>query len=415
MTHIGRRTASAAPLLWCALLLVQCGGAEHTAADRPTGPEEGRGALVFHLSDSIAARIPAIRDSAGIALFNGAEQILLAPEAEGCYHVPVFDGRLCIPEDTMGHWTDPLRTGEELYSVDVEWVPAERPRIDADTATQREVWRMEFGNSNPWYGDLVLTTHTDGSALGTIETATGDFRFLHGHTGEGKLTLQTFDGAHLFLFTAETHVTDSLVNGRFYSGNHYSTTFRAHRHSDSDAPLSEGKQASWTSLPIGYTAEDLNGDAQEWWWDPADSITHIISVMGSWCPNCMDEHRLISSLMDEYPNVEVHTLAFERGLDRPEGQTKARDRLRRYVQEMGLDQYGNRWQVLLAGPASKTEAQQRLPFLDKVVSFPTTIVLSPGAASPWIHSGFNGPATGAKYDLERSRFVTAINGPTESR
>lgn len=415
MTRIGRWTASATALLWGALLLVQCGGNERAADEVSIEPEEEGGVLVFHLSDSVEARIPATRNSEGVALFNGAEHILLEPEEGGCYRVPVFDGRLCIPEGTMGHWTDPLRPGEEVYSVDVEWLSSDNRRLSEDTVAHQEVWRLAFGTSNPWYGDLVLTTHTNGSALGTIETVTGDFRFLHGHTAEGKLTLQTFDGAHLFLFTAETHITDSLVNGRFYSGNHYSTTFSAHPRSDSDAALSEGKQASWTSLPIGYTAEDLNGNTQEWWWNPDDSITHIISVMGSWCPNCMDEHRLLIGLMDDYPNLEVHTLAFERGLDRPEGRTKARNRLRRYVQEMDLDPFGNRWQVHLAGPASKTEAQKRLPFLDKVVSFPTTIVLSPGAASPWIHSGFNGPATGAKYELERLRFVAAINGPTESR
>ncbi|MCH1581790.1 MAG: hypothetical protein L7S63_01595 [Flavobacteriales bacterium] len=415
MAPIGRRTASAASLLWGALLLVQCGGVDPTAGKLASRAAEGWGALVFHLADGALARIPATRDTVGITLSNGAERIVLARDSGGCYQVPVFDGRLCLSEDAVGQWTDPLRTGEELYSVDVEWVPSARPRIVADTATQREVWRMEFGLSNPWYGDLVFTNHSDGSATGTIETATGDFRFLHGHTTEDKLTLQTFDGAHLFLFTAETHISDSLVNGVFYSGNHYSTPFKAHRRTDSDPALSEGNQAAWTALPIGYTGEDLSGSTQHWSWDPADSITHIISVMGSWCPNCMDEHRLLVSLMDGYPNVAVHTLAFERGLDRPEGQRKALERLRRYVQQMDLERFGDRWQVRLAGPASKTEAQQRLPFLDKVVSFPTTVVMRPGSDAPWIHSGFNGPATGAKYDLERLRFVAAISGSKESR
>lgn len=415
MTRIGPCAASIATLLWGALLLVQCGGAERAADDTASALEVGRGTLVFHLSDSVVARIPATKGEDGITLFNGAEQISLSPDAGDCYRVPVFDGQLCVPEDTMGQWTDPLRPGEAVYSVDVEWVSSQSQVLPEDTVTLREVWRMAFGDNNPWYGDLVLNAYADGTALGTIETATGDFRFLHGHTAAGRLTLQTFDGAHLFLFTAETHVPDSLVHGHFFSGNHYSTTFRAHRRSDSDPALSAGKQASWTSLPVGYTAEDLNGNTQEWWWDPTDSVTHIISVMGSWCPNCMDEHRLLTNLMEEHPHLEVHTLAFERGLDRPEGQTQAQDRLSRYAQEMGLDQFGNRWHVRLAGPASKTTAQQRLPFLDKVVSFPTTIVLSPGSDSPWIHSGFNGPATGAKYDLERLRFVSAINGSTESR
>ena len=82
---------------------------------------------------------------------------------------------------------------------------------------------------------------------------------------------------------------------------------------------------------------------------------------------------------------------------------------------MDLLRFGKRWHIILVGPASKKEAQSRLPFLDKVVSFPTSIVLAPGANQPWIHSGFNGPATGAKYDIERARFSAAVNGPKESR
>ena len=141
---------------------------------------------------------------------------------------------------------------------------------------------------------------------------------------------------------------------------------------------------------------------------------HILSVMGTWCPNCMDEHRLLRDLARQHPKVKVHTLAFERGLDRPNGEKLALRRLKNYHEEMELWRLDDRWDVTLAGSASKTEAQQKLPFLDKVVSFPTTIVLHPEREQPWIHSGFNGPATGAKYDLERAALTAAINGRSES-
>ena len=129
----------------------------------------------------------------------------------------------------------------------------------------------------------------------------------------------------------------------------------------------------------------------------------------------MDEHRLLADLMKSNPQMHVHTLAFERGLDRVNGEKMALNRLKQYSESMELWRYPNRWHVNLIGPASKTEAQKRLPFLDKVVSFPTSIVLVPGANQPWIHSGFNGPATGEKHELERNRFTQVINGLQESR
>ena len=90
-------------------------------------------------------------------------------------------------------------------------------------------------------------------------------------------------------------------------------------------------------------------------------------------------------------------------------------RLRRYAEQMGVIHFGDRWRVRLIGPASKTKAQEALPFLDRVVSFPTTIVSSSDQAEPWIHSGFNGPAMGPAHDLEIARFAAAISGPSESR
>ena len=80
-----------------------------------------------------------------------------------------------------------------------------------------------------------------------------------------------------------------------------------------------------------------------------------------------------------------------------------------------MARFGDRWRMRLIGPASKVRAQEALPFLDRVVSFPTTIVSSPDREEPWIHSGFNGPAIGPAHDLEIARFAAAISDPSENR
>lgn len=373
------------------------------------------GTLVFHLSDTIKVQIPVDSSPEGLVLKNGPERLVLLPIDSTCYRVPVFDGTLCLDREGKGIWTDVLRTGETPYTIDIELIEGEPTPSQDGAWGATEIWRMAFGNDDPWFGDLVLNRSSTGRLKGTIETATGDFRFLHGEEANGTLTLQTFDGAHLFHFSANTSVKDSLVGGVFSSGNHYQTPFLAHLKSESDAPLASGNQAAWTQEPIGYAGKDLFGNLTEWVWSTSDSAVHVLSVMGSWCPNCMDEHRLLADLMKSHPNMHVHTLAFERGLDRVNGEKMAINRLKQYSESMELWRYPNRWHVNLVGPASKTEAQKRLPFLDKVVSFPTSIVLVPGADQPWIHSGFNGPATGAKYELERSRFTQVISGLQESR
>lgn len=54
-------------------------------------------------------------------------------------------------------------------------------------------------------------------------TETGDYRYLEGVVNGNQLQLSTFDGAHAFLFTGT--VTDSTINGHFYSGNHWKEPF----------------------------------------------------------------------------------------------------------------------------------------------------------------------------------------------
>ena len=405
--------------LFVAAFSCACVGA-CTSADNPSqGDTEssayttGKGVLVFAINDSTKIEIPAERHSDALILHNGEETLRLSTEDSSCYRVPIFSGLLCLDHSGRGNWTDVLRIGDDPYRVPCSWqTRAHSPMLLEEPDTS--AWRLSFGSETPWYGDLHLRLDGRGTAEATIETATGDFRFLHGSVKEGQITLQTFDGAHLFLFTGAVE-GDRIVNGWFASGIHFGTPFTG-LPLTSDAPsLSSGQRAEWTGLDVKYQGKTRQGNEVAWSWDSAQGDTvHVLSIMGSWCPNCLDEHRLLMELMREFPLMKVHTLAFERGIDAPSGEKRALNRLKDYSEQMELWRHPDRWSVTLAGPASKTEAQKRLPFIDRVVSFPTTIVLHPGAEEPWIHSGFNGPATGVKYDLEKSALAAAINGLTES-
>jgi len=55
--------------------------------------------------------------------------------------------------------------------------------------------------------------------------------------------------------------------------------------------------------------------------------------------------------------------------------------------------------ILLAqtGTASKKKAAEKLPMLNHVLSYPTTIFINKNGQVQKIHTGFNGPATGQKF------------------
>ena len=411
MTAPARASAVLFPLL---LLMVSgCGPSAGPVGQLDHHPEARFGSVVFALNDSTEVIIPGERSSTGIVLRNGEEQLELSPINPGCFSIPVFEGALCLDGDS-GYWTDAMRMGDTPYMVPVTWRWPESPVTTAELPVDTLSWRLTFGTDDPWYGDLHLRTTAEGNATGTIGTATGDFRYLHGQHSNGRLQLQTFDGAHLFLFNARMRDDQALEDGTFYSGTHYSTPFEGSPLTPDDAPLSQGQQAQWTGQDVRYSGRNAAGDSVAWKWSGDLDTTHILSVMGTWCPNCMDEHRMLLDLVKERPDVVVHTLAFERGLDRENGEEVALQRMRNYASNMGRSSAADRWRLTLVGPASKTQAQQRLPFLDRVISFPTTIILTPGNPEPWIHSGSNGPATGALHDLERAAFSSALSGPLGS-
>lgn len=374
----------------------------------------GWGELVFALSDSVSVRIPGDKTEDSWTLYNGLETMTLSnvTDSSDCWKVPVFEGVVCLTDSLNGLWTDVLRT--EPYQVPVQWLESGQPETFGSRQDSMS-WRLSFGEDDPWFGNLSLLASETGAVQGSVATATGDFRYLHGTlSNKGALTLQTFDGAHLFLFTATLNENGELSQGDFFSGTHYHTTFTGAPLAPTHGSLSDGNQALWTGRKVRYSGVGLDGLPTSW---NSERISHphLISVMGTWCPNCMDEHRLILELMAQFPALEVHTLAFERGLGQPGGEGRALERLNHYAQEMGIHQWSDRWRIVLAGPASKTAATDRLPFLHKVISFPTTIVVAPGQTSPWIHTGFNGPATGFAYASEKARFVRAVNGDsTES-
>ena len=77
-------------------------------------------------------------------------------------------------------------------------------------------------------------------------------------------------------------------------------------------------------------------------------------------------------------------------------------RITTYREELGVS-----WEVLYGGKASKPAAEEAMPFLGGVKSFPTTAFIS-ARGEIIVHTGFNGPATGPLYGKEIIFFEDAL-------
>jgi thiol-disulfide isomerase/thioredoxin len=349
--------------------------------------------LVFALNDSVQANFPIAISDSGWVVNNGGEAIQLDQVASDTYHVPVFNGTLTLESSSVGYWTDSLRpkTGNGAYRVPFTLT-------DATTTTAIQpisgCWDVWFGASSAEQAgttDAQLDLRSDnGQVEGTMRTPTGDYRYLAGHFDGEKLVLQTFDGAHLFYFSA-AFTDDQWTNGHFYSGNHYHTTWSAAPSEPWDSSVALAQLNSPTDS-LFVRLVDAEGNPYNRTLVPTEGRVTVLDVLGTWCPNCMDEVRLLTALPMEH--VDQLSVAFER----PDSAAEAYERLEAFRSEMGMD-----WDVVLGGKASKQVAADAFPFLDRIISFPTTLFIQHDG-TVHVHSGFNGPATGAAYQKEIAAF-----------
>jgi len=226
---------------------------------------------------------------------------------------------------------------------------------------------------------------------GTFRTTTGDYRYLEGVLNGNQLRLSTFDGAHAFLFNAE--VNDNTMAGVFYSGNHWKEPFVAKRNDTFKLP--DANQLTYLKEgfdTVAFSFPDEKGNMVSLNDDRFKDKVVLIQIMGTWCPNCLDESKYYSEFYknNKDQDLEIVALAFEY-VKTPE---KAFNNIKRLNQDVGIE-----YPVLLAqhGSASKVKANEKLPMLNNVLSYPTTIFIDKKGDVRKIHTGFNGPATGEKY------------------
>ena len=250
-----------------------------------------------------------------------------------------------------------------------------------------EKWAVRFSpDTEGEYPAIAYFKQTGKHLTGTFTTETGDYRYLEGNVSGDRMHLSTYDGAHLFYFEAVIE-DGQLLNGKFYSGRSWYEPWIAYR--DDDFELSNAD--SLTYLKEGYDGLDFSFPDKDGHNISLNDAQYkgkpvIIQLMGSWCPNCMDESKYLKSVYDQYHDrgLEIISLAFERSTD-PE---KAFKRINKLKNDLQLP-----YAILLAGSSNKKEAAKALPMLNHIMSFPTAIYLNKDHKIEKIHTGFSGPGT----------------------
>jgi thiol-disulfide isomerase/thioredoxin len=363
-----------------------------------------------------------LSDSAGMpvmAVMNGDERLkvtYIKMNGDSVFiKMPLFDSefRLKIVNDERntvqylkGRWIKHLGTTdarmEFLARPGANWrffKSAPEPTVNV---TGR--WLAIFGDGDSRDTTVGEFKQTGSHVTGTFLTTSGDYRYLEGAVAGDSLYLSTFDGGHAFIFTAKVD-GQTMTDGKMYSG--YSGLDRWSAVRNENAKLPDAYSLTYLKpgyKTIAFTFKDLDGKPVSLSDARFKNKVIIIQIMGSWCPNCMDETAFITGgyYQKYHPKgVEVIGLAYERTTDFAKSQ---------HTLQQLKDHFNITYPLLITGyTPGRGDPQKSLPMLADFKGFPTTIIIDKSGNVRKIHTGFSGPGTGEYY----TRFVDEFEKLTD--
>jgi len=272
---------------------------------------------------------------------------------------------------------------------------------------QNSKWEVTFSPNTPQSSKaigLFQFNPSEHKLTGTFLTESGDYRYLSGYACTDWAYLSCFDGSHAYFFRWKI-LPDNTLAGDFYSGSSgyekwiaiLNPKFELHN-PDSLTFLKKGYET------IDFKFKNTEGLEVSMADEKFKNKVLIVQIMGTWCPNCMDETRYYSEVYPRYQpkGLEVVALAFEKSTD----PSIAKANIKRVK-----DRFNITYDILITGLTGSEGASKAMPMLNAILAFPTTIYIDRKGRVRKIYTGFNGPGTGAyyeKYKEDNQRFLEKL-------
>jgi thiol-disulfide isomerase/thioredoxin len=324
--------------------------------------------------------------------------------------LPFFDASLLLKKNKLGYageWKKKIPNGEQYMSINIE---RSKERLEIKPSAPKSNvsgrWRVAFINPKGGKSEAMAELKQVGVKLtGTFLTPTGDYRFLEGVVGGDSLMMTTFDGSHAFFFSAHIVDNKTLDRGVFASGPTYMESWTAIR--DANMKLDETEaafQLKGTENKLNFRFLDLDGNLVGINDSRFNKKVVIVQIMGSWCPNCMDETSYLSQYYkkNQQRGVEIIGLAYEYSTDF----NRAKNSLTRFKDKFNVD-----YPMLITGITSSDtlRTEKTLPQMTPVIAFPSMIFIGKDGTVRKTHAGYSGPATGIHYEEFKKEFDDYIN------
>jgi thiol-disulfide isomerase/thioredoxin len=339
----------------------------------------------------------------GFLIVNDAESIKMDIQFETKDSLilvfPNFNSKLFLSiknnKTLLGYWLNYNKGSDYkipckiIYNTDKK--KAETPYI-FNNSTLAEKWEVYFDDGNGLNYPALGLFHQNnfGNVTGTFATETGDYRYLNGLLFNDSLRLSCFDGAHAYLFLGKL-LDSTTIEGAFYSGKHWSTSWIGKANKDFKLQDPDAITFAIDSSIFNFKSYYLDSSIFNYPSTTFNNEVTIIQIMGTWCPNCMDESLYLQQLYNKYNDkgLNIIGVAYEMG----DSFTNYKENIVRFKNKNNIE-----YLITIGGKASKDLASEQFYQLNKISAFPTSIILDKKGKVKSIHTGFYGPSTGIYYE-----------------
>ncbi|MDO8681309.1 MAG: TlpA disulfide reductase family protein [Acidobacteriota bacterium] len=272
--------------------------------------------------------------------------------------------------------------------------PNEVPQIDG-------LWQIGGVRSNKGEAAWRLIVRQSGAEVtAAILRVDGDTGALAGTFRDGKFIVSHFSGARPLVLELTPTKDGALEIVRNRQEKMVAVRAAEAKLKDVPEPTDPSRHSSVKdpTEPFKFSFPDMNGKIVT----NADPRFHgkvlIVSISGSWCPNCHDEAPFLAELYRKYQSkgLEIVALSFEEAKQLPELK-----RLKAFNKRYGVE-----YPVLLAG--EQADLAEKVPQIHNLNSFPTTIFLGKDGLVRGVHAGFAGAASGVFHSDAKTEITATI-------
>ncbi|HEY2348557.1 MAG TPA: TlpA disulfide reductase family protein, partial [Puia sp.] len=350
-----------------------------------------------------------------IYIINGTEKLQvndIRQKADSVFiHMPFYDSYFALRMDDAknlkGNWIK--NYGDHLVTMPFVAVFGMSRRFPVYQRSKFNIsgrWSVHFKGISDTTESVGEFRQSGSHVTGTFLTITGDYRYLEGIVTGDTLKLSTFDGGHAYYFTSKILDSNKMSAGFYYAGAVSVETWVAEKDPLAKLPdeFTQTKLKNADSTILRFRFPDLNGRMVSLRDPVFKNKVVIIQILGSWCPNCMDETRFLAPWYNQNKSrpIAIVGLAYER--------TTSFADAKRLLQPM-ITRFHVSYPILATGVSvnDTLRTEKTVPEIQKIIGFPTTIFIDKKGMVRKIETGFNGPGTGAHYETYKNEFNKLIN------